>query len=287
MYFCNMRIFQWAEISPGGEDLHVQYTSQLESRGWQPHGHDFYEVFWIDSGAGWHWVQGIERPRRLATGQMCFIRAHDCHGFEAEASAEPFSVINLAFATPAWKELQQRYQLAEHPFFNDSAQEPPVLEIAGSLHGEFAAYFRQWIGKARTALHRDAFVLGLASKTASIDSGPHLEMAPAWLRRGLMAFGNAPSLWAGGTGALARECGCSPTHLARVMVKTLGLKPSAWVLRLRLERAARLLEASGMSVTDVALQAGFENLSHFHRCFAKKYGQTPLRYRKAFRREAF
>ena len=51
-------------------------------------------------------------------------------------------------------------------------------------------------------------------------------------------------------------------------------------MKARLLRAANLLKSTGFSIADVALEAGFENLSHFHRCFRGAYGVTPLLYRK-------
>jgi len=47
----------------------------------------------------------------------------------------------------------------------------------------------------------------------------------------------------------------------------------------RLNQAAWLLTSTGMSVLDVALEVGYDNISYFHRIFQKKYGMTPRKYR--------
>ena len=60
----------------------------------------------------------------------------------------------------------------------------------------------------------------------------------------------------------------------------IGVTPSEWVLGERIRRAQRLLVATGLSVADVALEAGFDNLSHFHRRFRERVGETPLQFRK-------
>jgi AraC-like DNA-binding protein len=64
------------------------------------------------------------------------------------------------------------------------------------------------------------------------------------------------------------------------MKTTLGLTPSRWILDAHLKRAAQLLESTGFSVSDIALKSGFDNLSHFHRCFRCAFKLTPLRFRK-------
>lgn len=48
----------------------------------------------------------------------------------------------------------------------------------------------------------------------------------------------------------------------------------------RIERAATLLATGGKSVTSVALESGFSNLSHFHRQFKAIYGLTPAAFRR-------
>lgn len=55
--------------------------------------------------------------------------------------------------------------------------------------------------------------------------------------------------------------------------------------RLRLEYAVRLLTCSERSVTAIAFECGFEELSHFHHSFKASYGTTPLAYRQQFRPE--
>lgn len=280
-----MRILRWDDLVPEGQSMHVNYVTRSEGGSWKVHGHDFYEVFWIDSGIGRHIVEGAGTSA-LVSGQMVYIRPRDCHGFAAEAAREPFSLINIAFAADAWKRLRTRYRIDNrHPFLNDSAVFPPCLETGAAQHRELSAFFHHWIHQPRTALNRDAFLLGLASRTGESPSNKGLGEAPAWLRRGLLGFEGEPALWSGGSAALAAQCGCSRTHLARIMKSVLGQTPSDWILNLRLERAVRLLETTGFSITDIAGQSGFENLSHFYRCFYARHRQTPLRFRKAVRRE--
>ena len=58
----------------------------------------------------------------------------------------------------------------------------------------------------------------------------------------------------------------------------------ATVRDLRLQRAARQLEArgSGVTVTDVANRWGFCDASHLDRAFKARYGMSPTAYRESF-----
>ena len=56
--------------------------------------------------------------------------------------------------------------------------------------------------------------------------------------------------------------------------------PGRWLLQKRLEYSAVLLKNPEMNVLQVALDCGFEDLSHFSRAFKNKFGVSPANYRK-------
>lgn len=282
-----MKKIYWERLCSTEEALHVSYSSQSKGGSWQMHGHDFCEVFWVESGIGRHLVDGLKDPCRLVSGQMCFIRDKDCHGFEAETGIEPFACINIAFPVAAWEQIRRRYGLEHHPFLNSGCPFPPLLEAPADMRSDFSRFFFRVLRRAPDILSRDAFLLGLATRTGGMDLPAPQGDLPAWLRRGMMAFEHEPALWSKGASELARCCGCSLTHLARIFREHLDRTPSDWILELRLVRASRLMQSTGFSVTEVALESGFENLSYFHRCFSHRFGQSPLQFRKSTRREAF
>lgn len=67
--------------------------------------------------------------------------------------------------------------------------------------------------------------------------------------------------------------------LSKEIKKLSGKNYTDLVQEKRLKQAAYLLEHTGMSVMDVGLAVGYDNLSYFHRIFQKKYGMTPRKYR--------
>jgi AraC family transcriptional regulator len=75
--------------------------------------------------------------------------------------------------------------------------------------------------------------------------------------------------------ALAREAGLSLAHFARAFKQSTGRAPHQHLMALRLERARRLLEARGMSLSDVAMRTGFADQAHFTRLFKRQFGVTP------------
>jgi AraC family transcriptional regulator len=73
---------------------------------------------------------------------------------------------------------------------------------------------------------------------------------------------------------MAASAGYSLFQFARLFKSTTGLAPHAFVLRLRLERARRLLLGK-TSPADVALETGFYDQAHFTTVFRKAFGVTP------------
>ena len=79
----------------------------------------------------------------------------------------------------------------------------------------------------------------------------------------------------------AAQAGLSAFHFLRLFSQVLGVTPHQYLVRSRLRRAARLLADSDLAVTDVALEAGFADLSNFVRTFHRAAGVSPRGFRLA------
>lgn len=78
-------------------------------------------------------------------------------------------------------------------------------------------------------------------------------------------------------GALARAVGMSTFHFARLFAELVGMPPHRYLLEARLRAAAAMLR-DGRGVTETCFACGFNNLSHFSRSFARRYGCSPSTY---------
>lgn len=77
---------------------------------------------------------------------------------------------------------------------------------------------------------------------------------------------------------LRKEMGMSRVQLSRKVNALIGMPINDYIRILRLKKAATLLTERFGSVSDVAYEVGFSNLSYFSKCFKEQFGKTPSEY---------
>jgi AraC family transcriptional regulator, exoenzyme S synthesis regulatory protein ExsA len=79
----------------------------------------------------------------------------------------------------------------------------------------------------------------------------------------------------------AQMCHRSLSSFKREFQRLYGTSPGKWLLERRLMQSVSLLQTTQLSITEIAFECGFEDLSHFSRAFKEKFGQTPSAYRES------
>src|ERR1700750_73320 len=84
-------------------------------------------------------------------------------------------------------------------------------------------------------------------------------------------------------GEFAQSVNLSVWRLCHIFKSDVGMPPIRYLRLLRMERAKDLLEASFLSVKEIAYQVGLNDESHFVRDFKSTYGFSPALYRSNFK----
>lgn len=87
-------------------------------------------------------------------------------------------------------------------------------------------------------------------------------------------YGNASSLE-----KIARSCGVGAAYLCRLFAKYHDETPYQYLIRLRMEHAARLLLTPGANVKTVSAALGYSDAFHFSRVFKSVHQVPPSRFR--------
>lgn len=69
-------------------------------------------------------------------------------------------------------------------------------------------------------------------------------------------------------------------YFNRLLKKREGITYSAYLQRLRLEKARELLEDSTLGIDEIIEQCGYHNKGFFYKIFVEKYGMTPAKLRE-------
>jgi AraC-like DNA-binding protein len=159
---------------------------------------------------------------------------------------------------------------------------PPLPELM--IYGELA----QAAGRGDSDIGIDeAAILFIARFMESV-SGKHSRTTPVPMRDRRRAVESA--IWIDDNSdrpldleTTAKAAGVSSFHFLRLFSNVLGVTPHQYLVRARLRHAARLLADDPRSITDIAFDVGFGDLSNFVRTFHRAAGVSPRRFRDAAR----
>ena len=81
----------------------------------------------------------------------------------------------------------------------------------------------------------------------------------------------------------ADEIGMSRSQLHRKLVSFVGESPGELISRIRIEKAAKLIENTIGNISEIALEVGFNNPAYFATRFRKHFHISPSEYSNTFK----
>lgn len=84
---------------------------------------------------------------------------------------------------------------------------------------------------------------------------------------------------------IAAAAGVSRATLFRAFRRSMGISPSEYLARFRIDRASELLRTGQLTVSETAASVGFEDSLYFSRVFKKYKGVSPSEYAAGKRRK--
>ncbi|HDR9194960.1 TPA: AraC family transcriptional regulator, partial [Burkholderia vietnamiensis] len=257
----------------GIESLRAHFSGHA----YDPHDHDDMLIGFTEQG-----VQRFQCHRSLHTsvpGRAILIEPGATHdGHAPEAGGFTYSMLYLP---QAWVErAARRIDLPGlsgveaafgHTLVDDRALVEAIRDAFVALHGNEGKLARdQTLDRLLTRLGGQ-----LRASSPTGVGGRDVPPAIARVRELLHARmdGNP------GLDELAELAGVDRFRLTRLFQRAYGTSPHAYLVRLRL-RAARRLLAAGRTPAQAAADVGFADQSHLGRWFRRAYRMTPAAYRR-------
>lgn len=162
----------------------------------------------------------------------------------------------------------------------------PLLECVSQLYDPLLSLDAHRVLREMDRVDRlsplaiDSLVLGMHIRALRLNAGTHTRQAPPWLRRlrEMLCdeFRSPPSL-----ATLAREAGCTPTHVCHAFKAHVGMTVGQFARTVRAAWAAERIRCSNDSLAAIAAAAGYYDQSHLSRDCRQLLGWRPSEYRRA------
>lgn len=271
-----MRRIRFDSLKDRINQYHIAVTRLKPKQVSELHTHDFCEVFLVEEGQGIHLWNGRELP--LKPRSAALIWPEDIHAYQAEPG-QNLVFINLAVPLAHWRAFESLLRhspdvaapWAGSPPAHRLLEEPEAKRCARALHDllERGATERHLLPQALTALAEAL----LRNQVAAVHEAGLPEWLESW-RRSMFE----PELLRRPFAFWQRRSGVSAAHLSRTCRRFYGVAPTELLNRSRVEWVQRRLRAGEHKGVELALDAGFENLGFFYRCFKRYAGCTPRQW---------
>lgn len=223
------------------------------------HTHDFYELIYVYQGRGGQYLPDEKEPLEMGEGALCLLTPGKIHAMMP--AAENDIVLKLILPGNVFKGLMERFE-------TDGAKAwAQKLLIEGLLE---EMYRKEGCQRLVVDSLLNLLFVSLERTVMEHRQGGFLYAVSNYIRK------NLPDACLKG---LADEMGYSPRHMGRKIMEASGGSFSDLLTRIRLQRAAELLQDTHLPVEAVARECGYQTTSGFYKGFIKIYGMAPGEYR--------
>jgi AraC family L-rhamnose operon regulatory protein RhaS len=243
--------------------------------------HDFLEIFYVLDGAGAFHIGARTHPCRK--GDVVVVPEGQAHRLEDDP-AKPLELYGICVASPVWQ---------PEPALVASLPAGP-LPVSALVSAQVRADLRRllyeqtlarpgsqaWIVgqtlQLLVALARGSVATG-ASPPPRVDGSypEHRQAVSRYVAELPHCFFEAADL-----NQTTASLGMSRRRFTQLFREATGTSWSSYRTRLRIDYARQLLRETRRSVTAVAFESGFEDLSSFYRAFKRQTGHPPHAWRQ-------
>lgn len=224
---------------------------------------------YVTQGSGYIFVEG--KKKDLHPGMMFTYGGGEPHEYGANPD-DPMTKIHVAFAGKGSKALLRQSAGAITNAFGFTAP--------NEMHDVFETLLRE-----AASINRNRFdTLNMYLKIALLK----IEVLKSHKKRESVSAGiywkaklaiESQCIQLKSAKEVATELGISFPHLCRLFKRHSGTSPHTYLLQLKLNQAAQLLETTQRSIKEIAYELNFGDPYHFSRTFKKQFGVSPRHFR--------
>lgn len=250
------------------------------------HSHTFFEFAYVVSGKAEHTINN--RTFLLSAGDYFLINLNDAHSYREIAGTDGFRIINCLFlprfidgtleSVGSFHELLDNYF---HDFGYRKGSERVTLRSYHDSDGFVGTLMEKMLGEYREKrpgfeeILRSCLVSLLVCLARNDTEGMEMDRITPFIKEYVAAHYSRPI----GLSDVQKELNFSLTHLSVTFKRDTGMSFRDYLIKIRMERACRLLRLSEKTVGEISEAVGYSDPAFFYKSFQKALGQTPKEYR--------
>jgi AraC family transcriptional regulator of arabinose operon len=236
---------------------------------WRPHGSGDWLLIYTLSGAGR--ITTATGSFRLGEGQALLYPPGAMQDYATDPEAGRWSL--------RWAHFSPKPQWQPWLAWPEAKPGAPRMEFSAAAARRFADALRRMLAASRLE-GEGAIELAMNALEEALLWAVRDLAGDRWLTldsriRKAVAYLEGDPARPFSLGELARHCGLSSSRLSHLFKQQMQVTPRQFSEKLRLDLASQLLANTGLSVREVAFQAGFDDPLYFSRRFALAFGRTP------------
>ena len=248
------------------------------------HIHDHYELYYLISGERFYFIK--DRSYRIVAGDLVFIDRHAVHKTSDVGIPDHERIVIYLHRSileqlyPEWIHMLDepfkwdipvlRLPLYESRYVTDTIEK--MKRELTQLQPSSSLLFRHQMVELLLHAHRQS----QHNKYLIHENETPIRRKIADIARYLNDHLADPL----SLSDVAQQFYISPFYLSRIFKETTGFTYSNYINLTRIKEAQRLLRESTLPISEIAMQCGFDNFSHFGKTFKKVSHVSPREYRK-------
>ena len=275
------KTFYFKDFLAASEFYHIARVSFGTNRTVIPHDHNYCEIFMVEKGSGYHYVNG--QKLLIDEGCICMIRPEDAHVI-TQNKREEITFVNISFDIDTLNYFHKRYYSNTPIYFWTKSQVPYSLKLPSHIHKRISSRVNEAMNADRSYLQLDSLLLFIFRMLEYHDvqnvrecSGE--KCAPLWLSKAISEY-NSPTLFMGGVDSFVRLCDRNISYINRTVKTHYNITLTNLLNDTKLKYAQVQLALTDMPTKEICHNCGFQNMGHFYKIFKSRYNASPMEYRR-------
>lgn len=268
--------FSYKNTSNTNIDMKLYYCGTEACKpghSWGPALKDHYKIHFIHSGKGIFQVNN--KVYHLSQGQGFLICPNNISFYRADEE-DPWSYSWVAFnGLNAELYLNRSNLSVDNPILRCDSD----VKILKCFEEMFeCSKFKETEDIKLLSLLYQLIALIIDANKLDISNGHSVKIKDIYIKRSIEFIGNNYSRKIS-ISEIAEYVGISRKYLSKLFVESLNLSLQDFLIQYRLNKAVELLKISNLSVSEISMSVGYNDMFQFSKIFKKFKGMSPSTFR--------